>query len=91
MRTGQGYYKSGTTDFSNIPISLAQLHLGQQLWMSASSAKSQTGSMSLCISAQIWLNIVGCSGQSWLVCTANWGINDGKCERYETMLMTFAQ
>jgi len=41
------YPTSGTTDFGNIPVSLAQLHLGQQLWMSASSAKSQTGAKSL--------------------------------------------
>lgn len=42
-----GYHTSGTTDFGNILVSLAQLHLGQQLWMSASLAKSRAGSKSL--------------------------------------------
>lgn len=42
-----GYHNSGATDFSNIPVSLAQLHLGQQLCMSASPAKSWTGTKTL--------------------------------------------
>lgn len=31
-----GYHTSGTTGFDNIPVSLAQLHFSQQLWVSAS-------------------------------------------------------
>jgi len=40
-----GYH--AITDFSHVPVCLAQLHLGQQLWVSASPAKSQAGSASL--------------------------------------------